>query len=158
MTRPKASFSCLLALVGALVLGSPASADTWVEAIDLGGGYARHALLRHDEQGIPLIAEWVSETYPIHPPAPAMPPQQDVLDARITRMALCESGGRSWVVGFGTYLGYLQFEPRTWEETKRRMGMPWLDVWNASHQHMAAKWLLLRGESWRWPVCWGRSA
>lgn len=78
----------------------------------------------------------------------------DWLDHRIYALALCESGGNPYAVGQGIYLGWLQFEPRTWQETKQRMGRPDLDVWNAAHQAEAARWLIERGESWRWRGCW----
>lgn len=82
---------------------------------------------------------------------------RDWLDQRIDQLAICESGGNPYAIGQGRYLGYLQFEPRTWEETKHRMGAPELNIWSAEDQHAAARWLILNGEAWRWSTCWRRT-
>ncbi len=72
------------------------------------------------------------------------------LNAKLDRMARCESGGRWWIATGNGYFGGLQFDARTWRSVGGR-GLP------HHHPRIEQKFravLLIRRRGYQpWPVC-----
>ncbi len=72
------------------------------------------------------------------------------LNAKLERMALCESGGRWWIATGNGYFGGLQFDAPTW----RSVGGRGLPHWHSRIEQKYRATILIRRRGFApWPTC-----
>ncbi len=72
---------------------------------------------------------------------------------RVTRVMVCESGGRSNAYGPGGYIGLFQFSTASFWNYSRLSGILVTDPYNGSEQVRLATWMYSNGYAGSWPNC-----
>ena len=74
-------------------------------------------------------------------------------NAKLERIALCESGGRWWINTGNGYFGGLQFDAQTW----RSVGGRGLPHWHPRIEQKYRGALLIKRRGYQpWPICGAR--